>query len=404
MFPHPVRAASGAVPAPTVPDTAAGTSPTPDDLLVHDFDAWTGVNPPGTQTRADIHATGEEESVNTNKESFFGAGGLTSRADEDKISVADSVSDVAPPPPSGIPAGLNPFTPEWFEQMISAAATAAATAVASSSRAPAPPSVNQTTPRRLNDRKVPDFWEDRPEFWFQIFDAHLGHFNPSERQCFDALLPLLTPAARNTVHSVIRTPGTTPYSKARDALLRHFGRTPRQLAREFLDTSHARVLGDRLPSEYLDHLLGLLPDPRTMYEVALLDALPATARVAALQLSGSSLHAMARAADAVVLEARAETDAARPVSVNAVSLLDSDCDSFVPPPLTPVLASISKDRRPSQPKPRQDSSICANHVRFGKETYKSLSPSSCKMSHVLRPKPTAPSTAASGNAKAGSRQ
>ena len=30
---------------------------------------------------------------------------------------------------------------------------------------------------------------------------------------FDALLPLLTPAARAMVHSVIRTPGATPYSR-----------------------------------------------------------------------------------------------------------------------------------------------------------------------------------------------
>ena len=114
---------------------------------------------------------------------------------------------------------LNPFTPEWFAQVIGAAASAAATAVANTSRAPvAAASPNPHVPRRLNDRKVPDFWEDRPEFWFRIFDAHLAHFSPSEQRCFVALLPLLTPAARATVHSVIRTPGPTPYSKAREAL------------------------------------------------------------------------------------------------------------------------------------------------------------------------------------------
>ena len=218
---------------------------------------------------------------------------------------------------------LNPFTPEWFAQVIGAAASSAATAAAQAvagSQRQAPPA-NPAAPRRLNDRKVPDFWEDRPEYWFRIFDAHLAHFNPSEKHSFDALLPLLTPAARATVHSVIRTPGRDPYSKAREALLLHFGRTPRQNARELRET---RSMGDRLPSEFLDHALGLLPDVKTYFEIILLDALPPNARIAALQ--HTDLRAMAKAADAVVLENRAEAEVVHPVSaaVNAMSLLDDD--------------------------------------------------------------------------------
>ena len=343
-------------------------------------------------------------------------GALTSDADEDRISTAGDANGIpppapgVPPPAANAPPGLNPFTPEWFAQIINAAATTAATAAATAVAGGRPPTTqtspapqNPAAPRRLNDRKVPDFWEDRPEFWFQIFDAHLGHFNPTEKQCFDALLPLLTSTAQTVVHSVIRTPGGSPYSRAREALLRHFGRTPRQLAREFLETCQSRSLGDRLPSEFLDHILGLLPDPRVAFEVALLDALPATARVAALQHSGASLHVMASAADAVVLEARAEAEASRSSpSVNAASILDSACDTTVPPPLSPVVAAVGRDRRPAQRGNKSDTSICANHVRYGKETYKCLSPSSCKMSHVLKPKPSA--SPASGNARAGSRQ
>ena len=61
-----------------------------------------------------------------------------------------------------------------------------------------------------------------------------------------------------------------------------------------------RSLGDKLPTEFLDHIVALLPDVRTLYEVALLDALPANARVAALQLT--DVYDMARAADAVVMD------------------------------------------------------------------------------------------------------
>ena len=286
--------------------------------------------------------------------------------------------------------------------MISAAATAAATAVASSSSSsstanPGPAALSAAAPpRRLNERKVPDFWEDRPEFWFRIFDAHLAHFSLSEQRCFDALLPLLTPAARSTVHSVIRTPGTTPYTKAREALMRHFGRTPRQLAREMRDT---RVLGGRLPSEFLDHLVGLLPDVWKLFEVALLDALPPNARVAALRYT--DVYDMARAADEVMLENMASDDAAGP-SINQLSLLDGDIDGAhaVPPPMVPQPVSVSAVRRDPKPPQKKTDSLCLIHARYGKEAYKCATPTSCRMRHVTRPRPPLPAQA-SGNGKAG---
>ena len=177
---------------------------------------------------------------------------------------------------------------------------------------------------------------------------------------------------------------------------RHFGRTPRQLARE---AREARSMGDMLPSEFLDHVMGLLPDVRTFYEVALLGALSPNARVAALQ--HSSVEAMAKAADAVVLESRAEAELPR--AVNAVSLLDdvSDCRS-VPPPLTPSPApAVAALRAHPSAQPRKE--LCANHARWGKKTYKCLTPSTCKMQHVIVPGPpsSSPSAPASGNGRAG---
>ena len=185
-------------------------------------------------------------------------------------------------------------------------------------------------------------------------------------------------------------------SKSRDALLRHFGKTPRQLARE---AREARSLGDRLPSEFLDHLMALMPDIRLFYEVALLDALPANARVAALQ--HSSVESMARAADAVVLESRAEAESTRAVCAISPSLLDGDLDGVAgPPPLTPsaVQAVSATSRAPpsATSQPRRD--LCASHARWGKKTYKCQAPSTCKMRHITVPRP---SSSSSGNGKAG---
>ena len=375
--------------------------------LVEEFDTLSGVhpNPSSIEVQAEVHSGTEDNQdqpgVNVSKNDVKNQILTAARDDAERISSADA--------PAGTPGATaasgssdhsppNPFTPEWFAQIIGAAATAAATAVATSSR-PTPPSHAPTpAPRRLNERKVPDFWEDRPEFWFRIFDAHLAHFSPSETRSFDALLPLLTPAARATVHSVIRTPGSAPYSKAREALIRHFGRTPRQLAREARDT---RVLGDRLPSEFLDHYVGFLPDVKTLYEVALLDALPANARVAALQ--HTDVYAMARAADAVMLENRAEAESPRALqaSVNSLSLLDGDLQYDHPVlPLTPTVSAVSRNTRPPL---KKTDTLCAIHARYGKEAYKCQSPSSCKMRNILMPRPPAPSpsSAVSGNGAAG---
>ena len=414
--------ASSSTSDPTVSAPLLGDllTPAPASQERHDFDIWDGVNPPGLhpgaasiETQADVHRSGEEEEsqhdnvtvrrVRIQDGLTDAAGGLDAKpADNaDGISVAGSVSDVTPPPPpTPHHPQLNPFTPEWFAQLVSTAATAAATAVANSARPQSVPPVphpvpNPVAPRRLNDRKVPDFWEDKPEFWFRIFDAHLSHFNPSEKQCFDALLPLLTPAARATVHSLIRTPGPLPYSKARDVLLRHFGQTPRQLAREFRD---GKKMGDKLPSEYLDHMMSILPDVRVLYEVYLLDALPDNARVAALQ--HSDIFAMARAADSVVLENRALDLPA----VNPLSLLASELDGACAlPPLSPSPLVAAVARPDSKHVQKKSESLCANHKRWGKDTYKCLSPSTCKMRGVLSQRPPAASPA-SGNGRAGGRQ
>ena len=136
--------------------------------------------------------------------------------------------------------------------------------------------------------------------------------------------------------------------------------------------------------------MGLLPDVRTFYEIALLDALSPNARVAALQ--HSSVEAMARAADAVVLESRAEVELPR--SVNTLSLLDDELDSqSVPPPISPTVAAVARPQRKSD-------ALCGQHALWGKKAYKCQTPSTCRMSKIIFPKPAA-APSAPGNGKAG---
>ena len=273
--------------------------------------------------------------------------------------------------------GFPDSPPPWLAQVINAAVTAAATAVAALPQRPAAPR-SSLAPTKLSDRKVPDFWESKPEEWFRIFDAHLAFFNPSEEACFNTLLPLLTPAALSKMTPILRVPGRLPYTNAKTTLLKHFAKTPRDLVRELREL---RSLGDSTPSEILAHMRGLMPDPDVMFEVVLLDLLPPNARDAALQ--HSTLDAMAAAADLIVAE---NAVAANSPSISAVRAPDPDSVAAVSAP--PV------------------SDLCPTHAKYGKAAYRCTSPSTCRMKNIIRQRPTPPSSSkssASGNSRAGSR-
>ena len=264
--------------------------------------------------------------------------------------------------------------PPWLSQVINAAVTAAATAVAALPRS-APPR-SSMAPTKLSDRKVPDFWESKPEEWFRIFDAHLAFFRPSEEESFNTLLPLLTPAALSKMTPILRVPGRTPYTLAKTALLRHFAKTPRDLARELREL---RSLGDNTPTEILAHMRGLMPDPDVFFEVVLLDLLPANARDAALQ--HKTLDAMAAAADLIVAENAVAAAAPAVASISAIDTVDS----------VNAVASPSQD-------------LCQVHAKYGKAAYRCANPSSCRLKNFIRQRPpSARPSPAQGNAKAGGR-
>ena len=276
--------------------------------------------------------------------------------------------------------------PPWLSQVINAAVSAAATAVAALPHRQAQGSRPSLAPTKLSDRKVPDFWESKPEEWFRIFDAHLAFFKPTEEACFNTLLPLLTPAALSKMTPILRVPGRQPYTRAKAALLKHFAKTPRDLARELREL---RSLGDNTPTEILAHIRGLLPDPDVLFEVVLLDLLPANARDAALQ--HTSLDAMAEAADLIVAE---NAVAASAPAVSSLTL--SSPPASPSPSASDTIAAVA-----AAPSPSTD--LCPVHARYGKAAYRCSSPSTCRMKNIIRQRPAARPSPASGNSRAGGR-
>ena len=127
---------------------------------------------------------------------------------------------------------------------------------------------------------------------------------------------------------------------------------------------------------------GLMPDPDVLFEVVLLDLLPANARDAALQ--HKMLDAMAATADLIVAENAVAAAAPAVASVSAVDSADS----------------VNAVSSPSSSPP----DLCQVHAKYGKAAYKCANPSSCRMKNIIRQRPpSARPSPAPGNAKAGGR-
>ena len=167
-----------------------------------------------------------------------------------------------------------------------------------------------------------------------------------------------------------------------------------------------------MPSDMLEHIFGLLPDPMAIYEVVFLDLLPPAARDAALQ--HSSLSAMAAAADKIVREG-SSAPAAAPSSISVASVsaavgnldLDDGVAAISRPP--PSAARRSRQRsgqhRSGQPSqtPRSPSFLCSSHARWGRNSFRCADPASCHMKDIIRPRQEGlpPQRSAQGNGGAG---
>ena len=111
-----------------------------------------------------------------------------------------------------------------------------------------------------------------------------------------------------------------------------------------------------MPTDMLEHIYGLLPDPRVIYEVIFLDLLPPAAKDAALQ--HSSLDAMAAAADRIVIEGSPATAPSVSEVTAAVSALAVDEVAAISQRPTSSSAR-GRDARDARP-PRALRFLCSN--------------------------------------------
>lgn len=106
--------------------------------------------------------------------------------------------------------------------------------------------------------KIPDFWPEDTQVWFQQVEAQFRLSNiTTEQTKFDHVIMKLDRDTVRRVRDLISsTPSATPYTQLKNRLL---GCYTRSTYEELLDFQNVGKLGDRRPSELMDELLSAIP-------------------------------------------------------------------------------------------------------------------------------------------------
>ena len=221
--------------------------------------------------------------------------------------------------------------------------------------------------------KMPQFWEQKPQAWFRVFELHYP--NATQLARFDSMLAFLSTAALCQIDHLIDDPPAAPYTKAKEALIRHFRRSKVEMAEELLALVS---LGDRTPTDFLRYMRSLQPGEAetTLFRVVFLRCLPQNARDVATQKEDID-----QAAEA------AETVLAAPSSsraVNALAMpapLDSD-DELAE---SQGIHAVSRPSRPARS--RTQEALCHVHETHGANAYSCADPDNCKTKSILKKRP-----------------
>jgi len=222
------------------------------------------------------------------------------------------------------------------------------------------PQQQQQQPRRV-PVKLPEFWQEDPETWFDAAEAQFRRGGVTDsRAKADFVLTALPALLIRSIRDILRDPradDTTIYYRLKERLLRRFAPSKWQQVYQLIDHPGA---GDLRPSQLLDNMLALLPPgepPGLLFQGLFLRRLPAEIRDHLAAGSFDSVREMAVMADQL-WDAR---QGAGSGSVNAVGGRQGG-----------RRRSPSKSRR-YEPGP---DGLCFFHHRFGDKAHKCRPPCS----------------------------
>ena len=161
--------------------------------------------------------------------------------------------------------------------------------------------------------KAPPFWTSNANAWFLRLEASFATHTPpitNDLTKFHHVVQLLDSATSRRVQAVIEhPPATEKYAALKAALLEAYEATQFQKDTALLNM---HGLGDRRPSELLQHMKSMNSDPATLFRALFLNQLPPEVRRILAQSPETDLDTLAKTADRIL-----EVDLPAPTSVAA---------------------------------------------------------------------------------------
>ena len=149
--------------------------------------------------------------------------------------------------------------------------------------------------------KAPLFWQTNAKAWFIRLEASFSTHNPpitNDLTKFHHVIQLIDSTTARRVQTVLENPPPRDkYETLKATLLNAYEATQLQKDQELLNLNG---LGDRKPSELLQHMRILNRDPSTLFRALFLNQLPPDVRRILAQTSDADLETLAKTADRVM--------------------------------------------------------------------------------------------------------
>ena len=163
--------------------------------------------------------------------------------------------------------------------------------------------------------KLPAFWSGNPQVWFKQAESVFSTRNPQitlQQTKFNYVIQALDNVTADRVQNIILNPPDNPYDALKKALVRAFSKTQPEKDQELLNLNG---LGDKKPSELLQHMRNLNSDPETLFKALFLAQLPSEVRKILASSEKTEIQDLALQADRI-------TEASRLTSVEQVNATD----------------------------------------------------------------------------------
>ena len=156
--------------------------------------------------------------------------------------------------------------------------------------------------------KLPQFWQGNPEVWFRQIESVFTTRKPAittQKTKFDYVIQALDYNTAEMVQSLILNPPEQPFDKLKAALIAAFGKSQAEKDQELLNLNG---LGDRKPSELLQHMNNLNADPESLFKAMFLAQLPPEVRRILATSAKTDIGELAIEADRITEVSRLSND------------------------------------------------------------------------------------------------